>query len=92
MRVDYLAFEAGRDRALASLRATASSELVTDSYKRQFIAGRRTWLDVMNAVRESMSAALTGADAELGALAAYSRLAIRSCLWKAAPLGIEDEQ
>lgn len=92
VRVDYLAFEAGRDRALASLRATASSELVTDSYKRQFIAGRRTWLDVMNAVRESMSAALTGADAELGALAAYSRLAIRSCLWKAAPLGIEDEQ
>lgn len=92
VRVDYLTFIAGRERALASLRATASSELVTDSYKRQFIAGRRTWLDVMNAVRETMSAALSGADAELGTLAAYSRLSIRSCMWEPYPLFTGNEQ
>lgn len=86
VRTDYLTFKAGRDRVLASIRATRSSELVTESYKRQFIAGRRTWLDVMNAVRESMSANLTESEAELGALAAYSRLMVRSCLWQTPPL------
>lgn len=91
IRSDYLTFETGRTRASASERATRSADLVTDSYRRQFITGRRTWLDVMNAVRESMSARLTEADAQLGAMAAYSRLMVRSCLWTPTPLALEDE-
>jgi adhesin transport system outer membrane protein len=89
VRLDYLTFMAGRDRALASTKATRSSDSVTESYKRQFITGRRTWLDVMNAVRESQSAKLTEADAELGTLAAYSRLMLRSCQWTPAPISME---
>lgn len=89
VRIDYLTFMSGRDRALASSKATRSSDSVTESYKRQFITGRRTWLDVMNAVRESMAAKLTEADAELGTLAAYSRLMLRSCQWTPAPISME---
>lgn len=92
VRSDYLLYEAGLGRALASERATRSSELVTESYKRQFITGRRTWLDVMNAVRESMTANLTEADAELGTLAAYSRLMLRSCMWRPAPIAMEGNE
>jgi adhesin transport system outer membrane protein len=86
IKVDYLTFVAGRNRVTASARASSTSDLVTESYKRQFIAGRRTWLDVMNAVRESMAASLTESDAELSALAAYSRLMARSCNWRTPPL------
>jgi adhesin transport system outer membrane protein len=86
IRVDYLTFVAGRNRVVASERASRTSDLVTESYKRQFIAGRRTWLDVMNAVRESMTASLTESEAELGALAAYTRLMARSCHWQTPPL------
>lgn len=86
IRVDYMTFVAGRNRVSASLRASSSSDLVTESYKRQFIAGRRTWLDVMNAVRESTTASLTESEAELGALAAYTRLMARSCNWQTPPL------
>jgi adhesin transport system outer membrane protein len=90
MRTDYLTYISGLNRALASERVSRSSELVTESYKRQFITGRRGWLDVMNAVRESMTAKLTEADAEIGTLAAYSRLMLRSCIWRPTPIAMED--
>jgi adhesin transport system outer membrane protein len=86
IRVDYLTFVAGRNRVAASERASRTSDLVTESYKRQFIAGRRTWLDVMNAVREAQAASLTESEAELTALAAYTRLMARSCHWQTPPL------
>lgn len=90
IRADYLTYRSGLNRVTASVRATLSSELVTESYQRQFITGRRTWLDVMNAVRESMSARLTEGEAQLGAMAAYSRLMVRSCLWKPTPVNLEE--
>jgi adhesin transport system outer membrane protein len=38
---------------LASVRASLrSAQSVSESYERQFLAGRKTWLDVMNAARE----------------------------------------
>jgi len=86
IKVDYLTFVAGRNRVVASERASRTSDLVTESYKRQFIAGRRTWLDVMNAVREAQAASLTESEAELSALAAYTRLMARSCNWQTPPL------
>jgi adhesin transport system outer membrane protein len=49
---------------------------------RQFVSGRRTWLDVMNAVRESTSAQIDVVDARFGAQAAYARLALRSGRWR----------
>ncbi len=82
IRTDFVAYGAARARLSAGTQATLSSMIVTESYKRQFIAGRRTWLDVMNAVREAMSAELSEADAEVTAMSAASRLYLRSCAWK----------
>ena len=54
---------------------------VTESYQRQYVAGRRTWLDMMNAVREATDAQLTEADAEVSAMASAARLLLRTCRW-----------
>lgn len=62
--------------------AAASAEEVTESFMRQFITGRRTWLDVMNAVRESMSAELTLVDAQTTAMTSAARLLLRTCEWR----------
>lgn len=48
---------------------------------RQFIAGRRSWLDVMNSLRETLSARLIQADAEIQTLASFTRLSLRTGRW-----------
>jgi len=68
---------------LASTRMASNSALrVTASYMRQYISGRRTWLDVMNAVREASSALNDAIDAESSTSAAYDRLMMRTGSWK----------
>jgi adhesin transport system outer membrane protein len=48
---------------------------------RQFIAGRRSWLDVMNALREAVTAQLSKADAEVVVMSTAARLLLRSGRW-----------
>lgn len=86
LRLDFVTNKSARDRVTAGARAQGSSALVTESYKRQFIAGRRTWLDVMNAVREATSSELSVADAEMGAMASNARIWLRTCGWQPRPL------
>jgi adhesin transport system outer membrane protein len=59
-----------------------SSRRVTESYMRQFISGRRGWLDLMNAVRESTTAGLDAIDAHINASSAYSRILLRTGRWR----------
>src|SRR3546814_7852869 len=61
---DLIENASSRDQIESSLAASQSAAVVTDSFKRQFTTGRRTWLDVMNAVREANQAELAAADAE----------------------------
>jgi adhesin transport system outer membrane protein len=89
LRLDFVTNRASRDRVAAGTRASTSSELVTESYKRQFIAGRRTWLDVMNAVREATNSELSVADAEVGAMSSNARIWLRTCGWQPRPIGGE---
>jgi adhesin transport system outer membrane protein len=49
---------------------------------RQFIAGRRSWLDVMNALREAINAQVGKTDAEIQAMAVSVRLLMRSGRWR----------
>lgn len=70
----------------SSRDAASSSANVTDSFMRQFITGRRTWLDVMNAVRESNAARIALTNAELSAMSSSARLLIRSCQWQASEI------
>lgn len=75
-------FDAAVRRALASREASVSAQRVSQSYMRQFIAGRRSWLDVMNSLRESLSAQSSLAQAEVTAMSTSVRLQLRSGRWQ----------
>ena len=79
---DLIEFDAARDRASISTNASDTASRVALSYMRQFIAGRRSWLDVMNALREAVQAEIGKADAEVTAMAASVRLTLRSGRWR----------
>ncbi|HVJ00183.1 MAG TPA: TolC family protein [Sphingomonas sp.] len=82
INADLIENAAARDQIESSIAASRSAAEVTDSFKRQFITGRRTWLDVMNAVREANQAELTEADAEISAMASAARILLRTCRWQ----------
>lgn len=52
IQIQYQQFASARSRELSLVSAVAGSQIVLDSYQRQFIAGRKSWLEVLNAVRE----------------------------------------
>ena len=58
--VQYLAAE---DRVGGSRQSVAMTQSVSDSYARQYVAGRKTWIDVLNAVREATQSQFALADA-----------------------------
>jgi len=74
---DYIDYTSAMSRLDVARSSSISTDAVRDSYLRQFTAGKRTWLDVMNAVREAMSAQLDTVDIEFAAAAAQTRLLIR---------------
>ena len=76
IQADYAQAEAGRAR-LASLQASlASSADISKAWGRQFVAGRKTWLDLMNAVREQAQLETQIAEAQASQLLLGWRLAI----------------
>ena len=78
---DVTEFDAAMSRASISINAARTARNVSASYVRQFIAGRRSWLDVMNALRETLAARLGQADAEISALSSLTRLSLRTGRW-----------
>lgn len=78
---DLTEFDSSQARAQVSLNASQISNRVSESYMRQFIAGRRSWLDVMNALRETLSARLGLADAEISSMSSFVRLSLRTGRW-----------
>ena len=85
--LDLVQNTSARDQIESSRSAVDSSTNVTDSFMRQFITGRRTWLDVMNAVREATAARVTLTEAEISAMNSSMRLQIRSCIWQLSNVG-----
>lgn len=81
VEADLLENSVAKERAASSGLSATSASAVTESFMRQFVAGRRTWFDVMNAVRESMTARLGEVDARVSAMASASRLLMRSGRW-----------
>lgn len=79
---DLIEYNASRERAGISARASDTAAKVSASYMRQFIAGRRSWLDVMNALREAVNAQIGKSDAEVSAMWAATRLLLRSGRWR----------
>ena len=79
---DYVVVRAAERRIAAGVLAADAADDIIASYQRQFIAGRRSWLDVMNAVREAANARLTESDARVSAAAASARILAVSCRWQ----------
>lgn len=80
--LDWNEWQAARARAENAEQARASAAEVAESYARQYTAGRKSWLDVLNAVRENTQAELSLADAQAQMRAAALRLKARIGLLK----------
>ncbi|WJT01178.1 TolC family protein [Novosphingobium humi] len=75
---DLIEYDSARARDAGARALAGDSHKITESYVRQFVSGRRTWLDVMNAVREAMTADLDAIDVRYSASAAAMRILLRS--------------
>ncbi len=67
-----------RTRMQALDKSVQGSQAVLDSYGRQFTAGRKTWQDLMNAVRELAQTQYNLVDAHASMVSAMYRLQIRT--------------
>jgi adhesin transport system outer membrane protein len=75
-------YDSARRRSEISLSAASTAARVSASYTRQFIAGRRSWLDVMNALREAVTAEIGRSEAEVTVTATAVQLLLRSGRWR----------
>lgn len=80
--LDIVENRSSKLRAASSEAAARSTARVNESLLRQFVAGRRTWLDVMNSVRESVAARVALVQVESSAMASAARVQLRSCSWQ----------
>lgn len=83
-------YESATVRLDGSYAAASSAQRVMESYMRQFTSGRRTWLDVMNAVREATTAEIDTIEARITAQSSLSRLLLLSGQWM--PVALEEKQ
>lgn len=79
---DYVEYQSAIARVSASTQSAAAAVRVRESYMRQFTSARRSWLDVMNAVREATSAQVDAIEAETSAYASQYRLLLRTGQWQ----------
>lgn len=75
---DWDDLKGSRERLGGAQQSSASSKAVYESYVRQYSAGKKSWLDVMNTVREAIQADMTVADARAQMSAAALRLEVRT--------------
>ena len=78
---DLLLNYSTREQIPIVLKAVEAATDLTVSYRRQFVAGRRSWLDVVNAVREEITADLNLVEAETTAMNTGARILIYTCRW-----------
>ncbi len=72
--LDWNELTAARLRVENARQARTMSTEVFESYARQYTAGRKTWIDVLNAVREATQSEMAVADASAQLAAAALRL------------------
>lgn len=74
-------YESATARITGSNAASTSAQRVMESYMRQFTSGRRTWLDVMNAVRETTTAQIDAVEVRVSGQSALTRIWLLSGQW-----------
>jgi adhesin transport system outer membrane protein len=75
---DFATYASSRDQLEVAELLRSSTQSVAESYARQFVAGHKSWLDVLNAVQEAVSARLTILDAQANMGESWWRLRLRA--------------
>lgn len=83
-------YEAARNRLSNTAMASNFANQVMDSYFRQFANSRRSWLDVMNAVREVTFAQIDDINVQIDLRLNLVRLLLMSSRWT--PTAEQDDQ
>ena len=73
---DFTLVASSQVRLISLKTSLKAAQEVSSSYERQFLAGKKTWLDVMNAARELAQTETQVADTESAQLVVTWRLAI----------------
>lgn len=76
IQVQYQQFVSAKDRETSLVAAVAGAQIVVSSYRRQFIAGRKSWLEVLNAVREHSDYQVQLVQTRADMLGAFHRLQV----------------
>lgn len=76
IQIQYQQFVSAKDRENSLIAAAAGAQLVVNSYRRQFIAGRKSWLEVLNAVREQSEYQVQLVQARADMLGAFYKLQV----------------
>ncbi|WP_394262103.1 TolC family protein [Moraxella boevrei] len=76
IQTQYQEFVNAKDQETSLISAVAGAQIVVDSYRRQFIAGRKSWLEVLNAVREKAGYEQQLLQIQSQMLGAYYKLAV----------------
>ena len=74
-------YESANMRLDGSNAVAGANQRIMASYMRQFSSGRRTWLDVMNAVRETSAAEIEALEAVIASQSALARIMLLSGRW-----------
>ena len=82
LRRQYARYRSGvRGAEVSDQAALASADLLA-SYERQFVAGRRSWLDLSNAVSEVLSARISANDNRVTAASSATTILVLTCRWQ----------
>lgn len=76
IQIQYQQFVSAKDRETSLVAAAAGAQLIVDSYRRQFIAGRKSWLEVLNAAREQSEYQVQLVQARADMLGAFYKLQV----------------
>lgn len=86
VRAEYVTLRANQRREEAGEASLEAATELLAGYRRQFVAGRRSWLDVMNAAREKTLANVSLNDARVNVSGSATRILALSCNWR--PQGV----
>ena len=76
IQTQYQQFASAQDQERSLIAAVAGAQIVVSSYRRQFIAGRKSWLEVLNAVREHSQYQIQLVESRTAIIAAYYKLQV----------------
>lgn len=79
---EYVLLRSSQRRAKAGFEAATAARALQESYQRQFVAGRASWLDVLNAARERTIANVSYQTARVSAQGAAARILALTCRWQ----------